>query len=123
MFIGDVYKCLDLEKYKKYGTSRFVPYFKVGSMIEGSMEEYAKIYFAEEYLVLCNNKYVLLNEESKLNLVLLGLGIDRCKHYPTVPRYNGEYFVEPKTLRQFKGEDVNFVTDSVSLLKLKRRVK
>ena len=120
VFIGTIKRCDSLRGYNAYGDSRFAPEIEMRTMVIGTTFTYTTEIEKEAVLVRTKKGYLYIDLLGNfLERFLADIGIVN-KVLQTKPSFDGDYFVDAKTLKPYFIEETNLkeTTDKTSIHKL-----
>jgi len=120
VFIGSIKKCDSLKGYNLYGDSRFVPVVEMRTMVIGTTFTYTTEIVSDAVLIRTAKGYMYLDFlENNFQKLLANFGIS-IKVLQSKPFFDGDYFVDKKTLKPFFIEETNLkeTSDKISIYKL-----
>jgi len=99
IFIGTIKRCNDLYFYRKYGDEHYFGDFRMGHCEIGSTHKYVDTINEKAILIKVDkSNYIWVDLiTNKIEEVLVNLGIS-VNTINTIPSYDGDLFVDEKTL-------------------------
>ena len=117
IFIGTIKKCKNVYWYEKYGEEHIIGDFQIGHCEVGTIHKYVDTINDHAVLIKVDeSKYIwvdLLTNKIEELLVNIGIPINAIS---TVPLYDGELFVDEKTLVPVFEENYNLNVNKVKSL-------
>ena len=102
IYVGTIKKCINVEKYNRYGERQFEGDCQVGSVTLGHINYWAEVSIENAVLIKTKkNNYILLNNIENLKerlLTDLGYEVYPLKTYPS---RDGQYFVDKNSLQPY----------------------
>lgn len=116
IYKGTIKRCLSVSSYDKYGESRFVPDFKINSMMMGTTERYVDVVETNALLVRIDDNFFMKIEENPEK------GPFKPKFVKTTistfPINDYDLFVDKKTLTPYVPENLEVKNGNVKVKQL-----
>jgi hypothetical protein len=114
VYTGTVKICINIKGYEEHGDSRFVPFVRINSMVEGDIINNTDIIEENAVLIRVNdNTFVNAREAEKK-------GIFKSKRLSTFPEKDGDLFVDKKTIVPYFSE-INKENNHVNIKQLVKK--
>lgn len=120
IFIGTIKKCNDFYYFKKYGESRFVPSYRIRSTVVGSTHYYVDVVEENTLLIkVDDDNYVRVKSlDGFFEIFFANRGI-AFHTIGTKPCFDGDYYVDKKTIVPYFKSDEKEKINVKTLKKLK----
>lgn len=125
VFVGTIKKCINIRDYNRYGDKRFIPDFRLRSVIVGNEQVNTEIILENALLIRTKKGYVYVDLlDSFFKRFLTDRGV-QLKILNSKPFYDGQFFVDEKSLIPYFNLDTNLNNEkeTISVKKLLRANK